>query len=497
MKKQRFKVLSLLLALSLTAAGCGKTAGTASSSDSAKTSSAQTAESVSASGAATAESTASAQAANSQSSQTESTPAAAEDTSYGVSPAATTDEYTLKKVVIMSRHNIRAPLSGGDSLLGKMTPHSWFPWTSNASELSLKGGILETMMGQYFKKWMESEGLIPENYHPAEGEVRFYANAKQRTQATARYFASGMLPTAPIEIEQHVEFDTMDPVFTPQLTVISDEIQDTLLSEIAGMGGESGIAGLGDNLADAYALLADVLDVEESEAYKSGEFTGFKTDDTEIVLTVNEEPGMKGSLKTATSLSDALILQYYENLDDKEAAFGHDLTKEDWLKLASIKDAYSDILYTGPSMSVNIAHPLLQEIYSELNAEGRIFTFLCGHDSNIAGILAAMQVQDYSLPETLERKTPIGFKLVFEIWEKDGEEYCAVNLCYQSTDQIRNLTSLSLEEPPVIVSMNFNGLEKNEDGLYMRADVENRLMEAINAYDALPADTEEELAPAA
>ena len=263
------------------------------------------------------------------------------------------------------------------------------------------------------------------------------------------------------------------------------------------MGGESGIAGLGDDLADAYALLADVLDVEESEAYKSGEFTGFKTDDTEIVLTVNEEPGMKGSLKTATSLSDALILQYYENLDDKEAAFGHDLTKEDWLKLASIKDAYSDILYTGPSMSVNIAHPLLQEIYSELNAEGRIFTFLCGHDSNIAGILAAMQVQDYSLPETLERKTPIGFKLVFEIWEKDGEEYCAVNLCYQSTDQIRNLTSLSLEEPPVIVSMNFNGLEKNEDGLYRRADVENRLMEAISAYDELPADTEEELAPAA
>ena len=208
MKKQRFKVLSLLLALSLAAAGCGKTAGTASSADSAKTSAAQTAESVSAGSAAAAESTASAQAADSQSSQTESTPAAAEDTGYGVSPAATTDEYTLKKVVIMSRHNIRAPLSGGDSLLGKMTPHSWFPWTSNASELSLKGGILETMMGQYFKKWLESEGLIPENYHPAEGEVRFYANAKQRTQATARYFASGMLPTAPIEIEQHVEFDT-------------------------------------------------------------------------------------------------------------------------------------------------------------------------------------------------------------------------------------------------------------------------------------------------
>ena len=33
MKKQRFKVLSLLLALSLAAAGCGKTAGTTDSGE--------------------------------------------------------------------------------------------------------------------------------------------------------------------------------------------------------------------------------------------------------------------------------------------------------------------------------------------------------------------------------------------------------------------------------------------------------------------------------
>ena len=498
MKKHRHTALSLLLALTLTAAGCGSAAGTASSADSAKTPAAQTSESSSAVSADTASTmSASADTQSSQPAQAESAPAAAESTDSAVGRSESTEGYTLKKVVLMSRHNIRAPLSGGDSLLGRMTPHNWFAWTSNASELSLKGGILETMMGQYYKKWLESEGLIPENYHPAEGEVRFYANAKQRTQATARYFASGMLPTAPIEIEQHVEFDTMDPVFTPQLTVTGEEIEATLMAEIAAMGGDAGIAGLGDDLTDAYALLADVLDVEESEAAKSGEFTGFKTDDTEIVLTLNEEPTLIGSLKTATALSDALILQYYEQLDDKEAAFGHELKEDDWKKIASIKDTFMDILYTGPSMSVNIAHPLLQEIYSELQAENRVFTFLCGHDSNIASILGAMQVKPYSLPNSLERATPIGVKLVFEIWEKDGEQYCAVNLCYQSTDQIRNLTSLSLDEPPVFFGLDFEGIEKNADGLYALSDIENRLAEAISAYDELPADTQEELAPAA
>ena len=65
--------------------------------------------------------------------------------------------YTLDQVVVLSRHNIRAPLSGGDSSLGKMTPHEWYAWSSNPSELSLRGGVLETEMGQYFCKWLEQE----------------------------------------------------------------------------------------------------------------------------------------------------------------------------------------------------------------------------------------------------------------------------------------------------------------------------------------------------
>ncbi|MBR3105649.1 MAG: glucose-1-phosphatase, partial [Clostridia bacterium] len=71
---------------------------------------------------------------------------------------------TLDRVVILSRHNIRSPLSGSGSLLGDITPHEWFQWTSNPSELSLRGAVLETLMGQYFRLWLEQEGLFPENY---------------------------------------------------------------------------------------------------------------------------------------------------------------------------------------------------------------------------------------------------------------------------------------------------------------------------------------------
>ena len=410
------------------------------------------------------------------------------------------DDYTLKKVVVLSRHNIRAPLSGEGSFLSTATPHTWFQWTADTSQLSLRGGILETMMGQYFRKWLESEELIPENYQPEDGEVRFYANAKQRTQATARYFASGMLPVAIVDIERHADYDTMDETFTPKLHFLNDAYEKTAMEEISAFGGDKGLEGLDSQMTDAYALLEDVLDLQDSEAYKKGELTGFTPGSIQIKLNLDEEPGMEGDLKTATQLADALVLQYYEEEDPREAAFGHDLTMEAWQTLDSIKELYSKILFTSTAVAVNVAQPLLVEIKNELQEENRRFTFLCGHDSNIASVLAAMGVEEYSLPGTVERDTPIGVKLVFEVYEgPDQQDYCRIRLVYQTTQQIRELEPLDLDTPPASFAPDFRGMEKNADGLYLLEDVYTRIQEALDLYDtlSLTAGSAEEAATAA
>ncbi|MBO6214037.1 MAG: histidine-type phosphatase, partial [Lachnospiraceae bacterium] len=164
------------------------------------------------------------------------------------------DGYTLEQVVVLSRHNIRSPLSGGDSLLGQITPHEWFEWTSAPSELSVRGGVLEANMGQYFRKWLEEEGLFPENYQPTDEEVRIYANSKQRTIATAKYFSAGLLPTDDNGVEYHMEFDEMDPVFTPQLTFTSDEYSEAAEAQVMELYSDDI-----ESLSDNYDLLSDVI----------------------------------------------------------------------------------------------------------------------------------------------------------------------------------------------------------------------------------------------
>ena len=387
---------------------------------------------------------------------------------------------------MLSRHNIRAPLSSNGSALDLATPHTWIDWTSNASELTMRGGVLETMAGEYVRGWLESEELIPENFQPRGGAVRFYANAKQRTIATAQYFSSGMLPVANIDIEVHADYDTMDPVFTPALTFTSDEYADAALKQIGSINGSTGMEDVASGLADSFALIEDVVDYTKSDGYQSGDLKDLDTTDTQITLELGKEPAMDGSLKTACQLADALVLQYYETPDATEAAFGHELTTEQWKLISQSKDVYGDLLFTAPLVAANVAHPLLEEIGNELDTPGRKFTFLCGHDSNVNSVLAALGTEDFELPDAIEAKTPIGVKLVLERWaDADGNTYGRARLLYQSIEQLREGTMLSGYEAPMSFDLSFEDLQKNDDGLYAYDDLRARIADATAEYDRI------------
>lgn len=392
------------------------------------------------------------------------------------------EKYTLKEVVVLSRHNIRSPLSSNGSALGKLTPHQWTDWSAASSELTLRGGVLETMMGQFFRKWLVDEGLFKENEVPGSDDVNFYANSMQRTIATAQYFSSGFMPIANLHINYRYAPSKMDPVFFPRLTKDDEQFCKEAMKQISAMGGEKGIRGINENLEESYRIIAAVLDLKDSQAYKSGEVRAFDDYDTEIILKKGEEPAMQGSLKLANSASDAFILQYYEEPDAKKAAFGHELSQTDWEKIAKIKDVYGDVLFTAPVIAYNVAHPLLVYMNDELASDYRKFTFLCGHDSNIASVNAALGVEDYELPSSIEKKTPIGCKLVFEKWvDASNREYIAINLVYQSTNQLRELDMLDLKNPPMVYPLRLKGMVMNQDGLYSFEDVHARFEEAIAA----------------
>ena len=390
-------------------------------------------------------------------------------------------KYELKEVVVMSRHNIRSPLSSGGAAYKRVTPHEWFQWTSPGSQLSLRGGVLETEMGQFFRKWLVGEGLLPDNYRPEGDEVLFYANSRQRTFATAKYFSAGFLPFANVKIQHKYMKDKMDPLFSPQFTKMNDKYRQQVKAEMEALH-SGGIQGWMQSVQPALKMMEKVLDMKHSSAAKN-DTTHFWFNDTQFKLEKGDEPKMSGGYTLANSVADALVLQCYES--ESMAPWGHKLSLKQWRDICAVKEVYDRVLFTTHSAAVNLAYPLVSRIREELHHEGRKFTFLCGHDSNLASIGAALGLVYPETQQAMELHTPIGSKMVFEKWSNGTEEFVAINLVYQPISQLQNRTLLSTEVPPMVLPITIEGLTPNADGLYRLSDLDARMAEAMAEYDAI------------
>ena len=393
---------------------------------------------------------------------------------------------TLDRVVILSRHNLRAPLSSNGSVPSELTPHEWIQWSAGSSELTLKGGIEETSMGQYFRKWLDQEGLIPENSIPEEGEVRFNARDKQRCRATARYFAAGLFPLADIEVEYPGDSKGTEDFMKPVLHFYSDAYAEDATAQVAALGGDAGFDGLADQTRDAIKLIMDIVDMQDSEAYQSGRYGDLLTDGSGYEMEADKEPNLTGAIQTAYQVGDALLLQYYEAPDAAEAAFGHALAKDDWAAIGQFMSTCLEMKHGAPLVAANITNPLLRELEAELKNKQRKFSFFCAHDCTVLGTLSALGAELDALPDSIETKAPIGVKLMFErLRDREGQAWYRVSMVYRSTDQIRSAEMLTLDNPPLKYVLSFEGVETNGDGLIAEADLFSLFDRSINVLEEL------------
>lgn len=384
--------------------------------------------------------------------------------------------YKLEKVLILSRHNLRAPLVTKDSELSQMTPHNWFDWQVKAGELSMKGALLETAMGQYFRLYFADEKFFTENYIPQANEVRFYANSFQRTIATAKYFSAGLFPVANENVEYKFGVNETDPIFlASQDKNFNENYFRRLQNEKEKSGGEEILK---KNLSEYATTTAKILDFKNSPYAKKNKVTNFSAEDFKI----GNNPYVEGNLRLAMTASDALMMQYYETKN----LFGKNLTEKDLKNIADAEYFGINLIFEWQTWATAHINPMLILIRDELSDDNRKFTFLCGHDITVAMVLSALGVENYNLPDSLEKMTPLGAKLVIEKRiGNDGKNYAAINLVYQSTKQIENVEVLDLNNPPKSYPLKFKNLQANEDGLYLYADFEKILNQAISEYDLL------------
>ncbi|CAI1543538.1 bifunctional glucose-1-phosphatase/inositol phosphatase [Serratia liquefaciens] len=386
---------------------------------------------------------------------------------------AETNDYQLDQVLVMSRHNLRAPLANNGSVLAQSTPKVWPAWDTPGGLLTTKGGVLEVYMGHYFNAWLKQTGVLPQEGCPTAGSVYVYANSLQRTVATAQFFTNGAFPGCDVSVHHQDKMGEMDPTFNPIITDNSEAFNQQALGAM-----NAELASL--KLDASYKQLEKIIDYKDSSACKTDKHCDLTKEASKMSAVPGKEPGVAGPLRVGNSLVDAFMLQYYEGFPMKDVAWGKITTPQQWKQLAQLKDGYQDSLFTSPVVAQNVAKPLLTYINGALIGERKPdspkVTVLVGHDSNIASLLSAMEFKPYQLPHQYE-KTPIGGKLVFQRWhdKKNDRDLLKIEYVYQSTDQLRNATPLTLKTPPQRVTMALKGCPIDKQGYCAWSDFEKTM----------------------
>lgn len=368
--------------------------------------------------------------------------------------------YQLQQVLLMSRHNLRAPLANNGSVLEQSTAQSWPEWDVPGGQLTTKGGVLEVYMGHYLREWLAQQGLVKSGECPTPQSVYVYANSLQRTVATAQFFITGAFPGCDIPVHHQQEMGTMDPTFNPVIANHSQEFQQTAVKAMETQRARY-------QLDDSYRLLEQVTAFSHSPVCKEKQQCDLTAVQDKFSAKVTEEPGVSGPLKVGNSLVDAFTLQYYEGFPLDQVAWGKIKSDRKWRLLSQLKNGYQDTLFTSPEVARNVAAPLVSYIKTALGnqAEGAKLTVLVGHDSNIASLLTALDFKPYQLVKQNER-TPIGGKIMFQRWNdsKNNRELMKVEYVYQSSDQLRNGEALSLLQPAQRVTLQLNGCPADGNG---------------------------------
>ena len=375
------------------------------------------------------------------------------------------EKYQLVQVFVLSRHNIRAPIAGKDSVLAKMTDHKWHDFGVKNGHLTARGALMEHYMGTYFRNYLQQEGLFPADYQLQPKDLFFYANSFQRTIATARNFAQGMFPEGTVDVTYTRQIDEADPVFMPGALNRKPAFNEANAQELQALGGSQALTA---TISKGVATAATVLD---RPVISLADFN----------IGVKDGLQITGAARPLMFTCDALVLQYYE-LGDKRATFGHELTFQQWQEIAAVKDLGIHAYRHLPTLSRARSRSLLSIMQEELNLQRRKFTFLCGHDSNVASVMCALEVKDTPLPDTIEQETPIGCKLVVEEWQdKDGESYVSLKLVYPTSQQLVTATPLTADNPPGMIPLHLQNIHANEDGLITLQDFQQRLTDAITS----------------
>lgn len=377
------------------------------------------------------------------------------------SSAAGEDHEELRYVIYLSRHGVRSP-TGKPSQYNPYSAAPWPEWNVPPGYLTAHGYELMKLYGAYDRAKLSAQGLLSSSGCADTTRVTILADSDQRTHETGKALAEGMFPGCNLDVHALPE-GTNDPLFHRPQTSLTQADRAIAVAAISGR-----IGGDAANLSAAYRPQLDELDRVLAGCGKvpaqNVKRTSLFDVPASLELGAGDHPAtLKGSLSTASTLSENLLLEYTEGMKGNDLAWGC-MDEAALRHVLQLHAAAADITERTLPVARMYASTLLDQIVKALeqNASGKAIAgapgkptdrvlFLVGHDTNmatVAGLLNLTWIEDGRRDDT-----PPGSALLFELWRStmDGKFSIRIEFTAQTLEQMREARPLTLSQPPLTI----------------------------------------------
>jgi 4-phytase/acid phosphatase len=399
------------------------------------------------------------------------------------------DGTTLKQIIIFGRHSIRAAITDPSSMdRFSADPYPGFAEVPKGY-LTPNGQEAASLLGNYFREYLLHEGLLTNDAATDINLSYFRANSIQRSNITAAMFGAGLIPGTPIPVHSYSIGDDEtpaepDPIFDPILANVVSVDLDRAVTEV------HGIFSSGAAIESAYsgelALIRSVLFDYPQGTQPPPDTPSGKTDPTAqpITLTANSSIPRTGNLinfgglLTMNLAIDPFVMQYADGFPLEDVAWGrlslNALSQQ--TRLATLQIAIAMRMpYINQVQSSNAASHVLRSMRQAVRgsrvhgsfgtAKSKILVIISS-DYYVAGLAGLLDLH-WTLPGYQPDFCSPGGALVFELRQVRKTKKHLVRVFYtsQTFDQLRNLTPLTLDEPPATMQLAVPGGSKSAASL--------------------------------
>lgn len=394
-----------------------------------------------------------------------------------INAAAASSSWQLEKVVEIDRHSVRPPTVGNQKAMEAGSDRRWPAWQTAAGELTAHGYQAAVNHGRYAGESARESGMLADGCPDADA-VYIRASPLQRTRATAEALAEGAFPGCKVPV--HVA-SGYDPLFQSEhLSAAALDPHKVHRATLQAAGGDLNTL--------QHRLRADIARLQQAVCQPGKPCPTF-------AQRWQIEPGGDGrasirGLRDMADMAESIRLAWSNHNPLSEVAFGHVRSADDVAALLPLLTINYDLTNDVPYIAQRRGAVLLDQVSKALQSEATAnappatrWLVLVGHDTNIAYLRTLLGFH-WQLGNYPRGNIPPASRLVFERWRdmRSGDRFLRIYFQAQSLDQLRNLTPLNAQQPPLEQEFSPEGCEKREPGMlcpystmmtHLRAAVDN------------------------